>query len=221
MREPYAGRVPKTRSAQGDLPPITRQVVLEAAIRLVRAHGVEALSVRRLAGELDVWPTTIYHHVGGTKNGLLTLTLDALAGELELPARDDRPWQEALEVIAWSLRRRIAEYPGVAGYLLTAAAPGPNAQRIMERILELLVEQAGLSVGAAFDAYQLLMGYVLNHIQRAERGATASRIGRYAELGERDDLPLTAQVARALPADDDERFLGGLRIVIGGIACAR
>ena len=128
--------MPKTRSAQGDLPPITRQLVLEAAIRLVRAHGVEALSVRRLAGELDVWPTTVYHHVGGTKNGLLTLTLDALASQFELPARDDRPWQEAVEEIAWSLRRRIAQYPGVAAYLLTAATPGPNAQRIMERILE-------------------------------------------------------------------------------------
>ena len=219
--EPYAGPVPKTRSAQGDLPPITRQVVLEAAIRLVRAHGVESLSVRRLAGELDVWPTTIYHHVGGTKNGLLTLTLDALAGQFELPARDDRPWQEAVEEIAWSLRRRIAEYPGVAAYLLTAATPGPNAQRIMERILELLVEQAGLSVIAAFDAYQVLMGYVLNHVQQAERGTTASRIDRYAELGERADLRLTAQVALVLPATDEERFRGGLRIVMAGIACAR
>jgi AcrR family transcriptional regulator len=213
--------VPKTRSAQGDLPPITRQVVLDAATQLVRTDGVEALSVRRLAGELDVWPTTIYHHVGGTKNGLLTLTLDALAGRFALPPRDDRPWEEAVEEIAWSLRRRIAEYPGVAAYLLTAATPGPNAQRIMERILELLVEQAGLSVIAAFDAYQVLMGYVLNHIHRAERGATPSRLDRYAELGQGADFPLTAQVARVLPAGDDERFLGGLRIVIGGIACDR
>jgi AcrR family transcriptional regulator len=219
--EPYAGPVPKTRSAQGDLPPITRQVVLDAAIGLVRTHGVEALSVRRLAGELDVWPTTIYHHIGGTKNGLLTLTLDALAGQFELPVRGDRPWQEAVEEIAWSLRERIAEYPGVAAYLLTAATPGPNAQRIMERILELLVEQAGLSVIAAFDGYQVLMGYVLGHVQRAERDATVRRLERYAELAEGAELPLTAQVARDLPASDEERFRGGLRIVIGGIACAR
>jgi hypothetical protein len=72
---------------------------------------------------------------------------------------------------------------------------------------------------AAFDAYQVLMGYVLNHIHRAERGATPSRLDRYAELAEgEEDLPLTAQVARVLPAGDEERFLGGLRIVIGGIA---
>jgi AcrR family transcriptional regulator len=223
IRKPYTDPVPKTRSAQGDgdLPPITQRMVLDAAIRLVRAHGVDGLSVRRVASELDVWPTTIYYHVGGTKNGLLALTLDAIAGELELPASGDRPWPEAVEEIACLLRARIAGYPGVAAYLLTAPAPGPNAQRIMERLLALLTEGAGLPVLAAFDAYQVLMAFVLNSVQRAEQGTTASRVSRYAELGARDDLPLTALVARALPADDDERFLGGLRIVIAGIAATR
>ena len=122
-----------------------------------------------------------------------------------------------IEEIAWGLRERIAEYPGVAAYLLTAATPCPNAQRIMERVLELLVEKAGLSVIAAFDAYQVLVGYFLGDVHRAERGATASRVDRYAELGERGDLPLTVEVARVLPTSADERFLGGLRIVIGGI----
>jgi hypothetical protein len=64
--------------------------------------------------------------------------------ELEFPARDDRPWQEAAEEIAWRLRAPVAGYPGAATYLLTAAAPGPKAQRIMERLLELLIERAGL-----------------------------------------------------------------------------
>jgi AcrR family transcriptional regulator len=213
--------VPKTRSAQGDLPPITRRLLLETAIRLARTHGIEGLSVRRLAGELDVWPTTIYHHVGGTKNGLLTLTLDAIAGEVDLAARDDQPWEKAVEEIAGNIRGRIAEYPGAATYLLTAPAPGPNAQRIMERLLELLIEQAGLSVTAAYDAYQVLIGYILNHVQRAESGTTASRIDRYTELARREDLPLTALVAEALPATGDERFVGGLRIIIGGIEATR
>jgi AcrR family transcriptional regulator len=213
--------VPKTRSAQGNLPPITRRLVLDTAVRLVRTHGIESLSVRRIAGELDVWPTTIYHHVGGTKDGLLTLTLDAIAGELGLPAHDDRPWQEAVEEIAWSIRRRVGEYPGVATYLLTAPAPGANAQRIMEWLLELLVERAGLSVPAAYDAYQVLTGYVLNHVQREECGSTASRIDRYTELAAREDLPLTALVAGAIPGTGEERFLGGLRLVIRGIAASR
>jgi AcrR family transcriptional regulator len=215
--------VPKTRSAQGDgeLPAITQRMVLDAAIRLVRAHGIDGLSVRRVASELGVWPTTIYYHVGGTKDGLLALTLDAIAGELELPAPGDGPWPEAVGEIACLLRARVAGYPGVAAYLLTAPAPGPNAQRIMERLLALLTEGAGLPVLAAFDAYQVLMAFVLNSVQRAEQGTTASRISRYAELGARDDLPLTALVARALPADDDERFLGGLRLVIAGITATR
>jgi hypothetical protein len=110
---------------------------------------------------------------------------------LELPAAGDRPWPEAVEEIACLLRARVAGYPGVAAYLLTAPAPGPNAQRIMERLLALLTEGAGLPVLAAFDAYQVLMAFVLNSVQRTEQGTTASRIARYAELGARDDLPLT------------------------------
>jgi AcrR family transcriptional regulator len=114
-------------------------------------HGIDGLSVRRVASELDVWPTTIYYHVGGTKDGLLALTLDAIAGELELPAPGDGPWPEAVEEIAGRLR---------------AGSPGMSS---------------------------------------VTKGTTASRISRYAELGARDDLPLTALLARALPADDDER----------------
>ena len=109
----------------------------------------------------------------------------------------------------------------MAAYLLTAPAPGPNAQRIMERLLELLVEHAGLSVIAAFDAYQVLMGFVLNHgpaCGTRHHGQPARPLRR---AGHRADLPLTAQLAQALPADDDERFRGGLRIVIAGIAATR
>jgi hypothetical protein len=91
----------------------------------------------------------------------------------------------------------------------------------MELLLALLTEGAGLPVLAAFDAYQVLMAFVLNSVQREEHGTTASRISRYAELGTRDDLPLTALVAQIPPADDDERFRGGLRIVLSGIAATR
>jgi hypothetical protein len=87
----------------------------------------------------------------------------------------------------------------VASYLPTAPARGRTRRRSWNGSSSSW--SGGLSVTAAFDAYQVLTGFVLNHVQRAERCATASRISRYAELGTREDLPLTALVAQVLPAD--------------------
>jgi AcrR family transcriptional regulator len=210
--------MPRTRSAQGDLPPITRDAVLTTAMDLVRRDGIEALSVRRIATELGVWPTTVYHHVGGTKDGLLALTLDAIAGELELPTDDDRPWPDVLEDMARSVRACLAAYPGAAGHLLTASAPGPHAQWLMERMLAVLVERAGLSLVLAHDAYQLVTGHVLTHVEREEHGTAASRAQRYRALADHAELELTARLPAALEKRADDPFLTGLRIVVRGIA---
>ncbi len=51
--------------------PLTRGRILKMALSLVDEHGMEALSMRRLAKELGVDPMAIYHHVPG-KRALLT-----------------------------------------------------------------------------------------------------------------------------------------------------
>jgi AcrR family transcriptional regulator len=209
--------MPRTRSAQGDVP-ITREAVLAAAVGLVRRDGIGALSARRIAHDLAVWPTTVYHHVGGTKEGLVALTLDAIAGELELPADDGRPWPHVLEDMARSIRACLADYPGAAAHLLTASAPGPNAQLLMERILTVLVERAGLPLALAHDAYQLVTAHVFTHVEREEAGTPASRARRYRALGDHEELELTARLPAALETRDDDPFVTGLRIVVRGIA---
>ena len=60
-------RKPAATSHRG----VTRQAVAEAAADLVAADGLEALSVRQVANRLGVWPTTVMHHAGGRRDGLL------------------------------------------------------------------------------------------------------------------------------------------------------
>ncbi len=43
------------------------------------ADGLEALSVRQVANRLGVWPTTVVHHAGGRRDGLLALLIEHLA----------------------------------------------------------------------------------------------------------------------------------------------
>src|SRR5246127_5987746 len=78
------------RRRRGRPPTIDREAVLDTAIRLLDAEGVEALTMRRLASELGVSAMAPYRHVG-SKDELLMVLVDRLAARLVYPARPPGP----------------------------------------------------------------------------------------------------------------------------------
>ncbi len=71
-------------------PRFNRDDIAAAAIRIADAEGFEAVSMRRLAAELDAGTMTLYHYVR-TKDELLTLVFDVLMGEVALPPGERVP----------------------------------------------------------------------------------------------------------------------------------
>ena len=65
--------------------PLSRERVLRAAVALADEHGVEAISMRRIAGELGVVPMALYKHVS-SKDELLDGMIDVVVGEIDPPA---------------------------------------------------------------------------------------------------------------------------------------
>jgi AcrR family transcriptional regulator len=65
--------------------PLSRERVLQAAVALADEHGVEAISMRRIAGELGVVPMALYKHVS-SKDELLDGMIDVVVGEIGPPA---------------------------------------------------------------------------------------------------------------------------------------
>src|SRR5215472_10392704 len=61
-----------TRAARRRRDPISKEAIVAAAIRLMDAEGFDALSMRRIADELDTGAASLYWHVG-SKDGLLDL----------------------------------------------------------------------------------------------------------------------------------------------------
>ena len=72
---------------------------MAAGITVADAEGLAALSMRRVAAELDAAPMSLYRHVSD-KDELLLRMIDAAIAECPLP--DDRPasWREGLELAA-------------------------------------------------------------------------------------------------------------------------
>ncbi|WFE67486.1 TetR/AcrR family transcriptional regulator [Micromonospora sp. WMMD714] len=79
--------------------PLTRERIVAEAVALLDRHGVDGLTMRRLAERLGVTPTALYWHVT-TKEDVLDLAVDQIFGEVPLPTENamvtDNPTESAV-----------------------------------------------------------------------------------------------------------------------------
>lgn len=111
-------------------PRLSRERVLSAAVALADREGAEALTVRRLAENLGVHPTSLYNHVP-SKEAILDGVVERLFAEAHLPA-DDVDWQDWVRGIAASLRDLARTHPGSFMVLTRRPAENPAAYRQTE-----------------------------------------------------------------------------------------
>src|SRR5437764_14888929 len=89
--------------------PLSKDRVLEAAVRLADDGGIATLSMRKLAQGLGVEAMSLYNHVAN-KDELLDAMVDAVFGEIGLPdARDD--WRISMRKRARAGREVLRQNP--------------------------------------------------------------------------------------------------------------
>jgi AcrR family transcriptional regulator len=198
---------------------VTRQAVAEAAADLVATDGLEALSVRQVANRLGVWPTTVMHHAGGRRDGLLPLLIEHLAAGIGTDLHGG--WRARLTELGREIRRVALAHRGLADVLLRSGATGPQALRLADAILDAL-EDAGLDQAVAPDAYDVFLTYVLGSAGRQTTAAAPARWQGFEialEQAEPDAYPALRRATRSdTIRDDDARFAGGLDLVLDAIA---
>ena len=139
--------------ATGRRPALTREQILTAAVAIIDAEGVEALTMRRLGQALDRDPMTIYRHAAD-KDALLDGVVEHVAAELitsrEPDSNGDENWEAVLHRTAHTFRRVALAHPHVVPLLLTRPLAGPLARRPLGS-LQLLEDLIGLFSAAGFD----------------------------------------------------------------------
>lgn len=191
---------------------LTRDAVIAQAMRTVAASGMEALSVRGLAGDLGVTPMAIYWHVKD-KNEILDGVVEATLASIRTDDLDDatRPPVDDLRVLAERYRAAFAAHPGSARVLALRqglAAQGPAAARLVA-LASRLLRATGLgekeTLSALLVLVQFLMGAVVMEHGTPDRGAGPA---------------VTAPADGAVVPSADERFAFGLRLLLDGIQVA-
>jgi AcrR family transcriptional regulator len=156
-------------------PRFSREQIARTALELADREGFDAVSMRRVAHELDAGTMTLYHYVR-TKDDLVALMDDALMAEALLPDGElPDGWRDALGAIARRTRSTLLRHPW-ALFSLQGAQFGPNAMRHFEQSLA-AVSTTGLDTPAKFDLLglvdDLVFGNVLHTSEARARLAAA------------------------------------------------
>lgn len=159
--------------------PLSRDEVLQGALRLLDDEGLEALTMRRLADALDVQAGAIYWHFANKQELYDAMIEEILAGLLEPPPSGR--WDVQLA----ELTRRIAGALGGrrdgAVLMTKALRPGPSSLALSERMLA-VARDAGFGKTASISATSVLGYYVLGYVTDMQATQAAKARGLRAIL---------------------------------------
>ena len=147
--------------------PLSRALVLRAALDIVDRDGVDGLSMRRLGGALGRDPMSLYRYApnkAALLDGVAELVLEQLAVDTA-----DADWESQLRTVAHAYRDLALAHPKVVPLLVTRPLATPLALRPagtlrpLEDVLQLLT-RAGFTAVDALHVYRALFGFLQGHV---------------------------------------------------------
>jgi AcrR family transcriptional regulator len=218
----------KRRKAAPPRKPLSQDLLIDTALGVLRAEGLDAVSMRRVAQELDTGPASLYAHVSN-KEELLELMLDRVAAEIRLPEPDPARWQEQIKEIAREMRRVWTAYSDISRFSLGNIPTGANQLAVAETMLGLMraggvpdqvaawfVDRMALYVDA--DAFEGSM-YVSRIKEGWDPETYFAQIRDYfAGLPAARFPTIVSMVDTLMSGGDEERFEFGLDVIVRGLA---
>lgn len=177
-----------------------RNDIVERAVGILDAYGLPDLSMRRIASELGLQPSALYHHFAN-KQELLAAVADEL---LERGERDagDAPWDVQVVALSHELRDAMLAYRDGAELIATMHAFGLGTRRPADRLNTAMVD-GGHDAAFAQVAAMTVLHFVFGHVSDEQTHLQAGSAGAIA----------TEPFARAGEASFDL----GLSLILGGI----
>ena len=185
-----------------------RDSVVDAALHLLDEHGLPELTMRRLAGALDVQPSALYHHFDN-KQSLLAAVADRIQARARRSPDAALSWRDATTHDANAIRDTLLAYRDGAEVVLSTRAFGLGADEAHRRLRDAIARghDAATAELAATALLHLILGdatLVQQRIQADSLGVTVPAV--------------SLDTALDSPAASDAAYHEGLRLLLDGLA---
>ena len=197
--------------------------VLQAALTLVDAHGLESLSMRRLGTELGVEAMSLYRHVP-SKDALLDAMVDAIVKtwiDDALPVPDD--WRAHLGAIMHCAHRALLARPWAVDLVTVRPRVGDARLRYAEAVTTALLD-GGFTPQLAHHGLHIvdgtIMGFTAQQARRPSAAALGDRVQALVDGALTDEYPGISRTIRE-HHDHDEEYALMVDLVIEGLARLR
>jgi TetR/AcrR family transcriptional regulator, tetracycline repressor protein len=207
---------------------LSTEKIVDAALKVLDEEGLDAMTMRRVARELNTGAASLYAHVAD-KEELIALVMERVISEVELPPAGSGDWAEHAKEFARRARATLAAHNDVARAAFARIPLGPNALRTMDAVLGALraAELPDDVVGLAADLLPLYVNavayeeslYSQQDVSPEEFEAYARRMRDYFAALPPDQFPNLTALAGPLTAapTGEARFEFGLEVLVRGI----
>ena len=168
----------RERGRRGPKPELSVDAIVEAAVRVADAEGLDAVSMARVAKELGFTTMSLYRHVA-SKDELLQLMWNASAQGAESLVLDGDGWRDRLRQWALIQREMMDRHPWITQMPMAAPPLAPNSLTFVERGLETL-EETSLADADKIRVIGLLSSYALSEGRMAHDAARAAAAAQAA-----------------------------------------
>jgi AcrR family transcriptional regulator len=211
---------------------LTRDQIVQAAVELLDAEGLEGLNMRSLGKSLGSAATAVYWHVG-SKDNLIALAADQAWHEIALPDLATTDWRTAATRMATGLHAMLTSHPWLVQAFGAYPVFGPGKFRHDDHNLA-VYEAAGFIGGQADQAAATVFTFVLgNALGPAARASFTRKLGRDGDAGElmSENMKQAREIAARFPrlrarldtpsaeyaAAPTETFEFGLNAILDGL----
>jgi AcrR family transcriptional regulator len=161
------------RASRGPRPAHSRAAIAAAAVRVADAEGVDAVSMRRVAGEIGAGTMSLYNYVP-RKEDLYELMVDTVVGEYDLPDRPSGDWRADVLMLARQNRALMHRHPWLPRVLAPVHAFGPNALRFLEFTLAAM-DGFDAPYDTKVELFAMVQSAVLSYVGSERGGAERAR----------------------------------------------